>query len=548
MTRRYKLKSNPRSTKNAQGKTKNTLKNKSNLLPFLLFGGIGAAVSVLSGADSSFDTLNYHLFNGWATFRGTEVDYLPTSIWTFFPSHLDFLYYIFWAKIPSVFLAILVGGFQGLLGFVVYKIVVLFEDKGSKLSTRGIFFGILALSTPLIRAQLGNSMHDGTLVVLELYIIYKLLQFRILTKKNFPKSVPVLIGLVAALKPAHIVFVLLATLLTVLIVRVRREIFEILSVSFITFILFSLPWWYKSFKVTGTPFFPYLDIGENELLSGGSILRSYSDWEIRSLWSFIKHLIFPGGSPFLNHEIPFVDFTIPITLLLTLTFYTLKTQNKLKDVEMETSISIGNILFVFGIMIYMLNQIVFTGVRYSLVTYPIAISVLGIWSISKDSTIRNILKFSIPFLVTLNLLLPNSIYLPHRSDPIFSSNVPDYGRTSQSFVKPVRSGFTPSYPISEKDYVLLGQEQISFVAAMWNQESHFMGLQAYILGNEAKHEMRARLATTTARGGSIYIVALTQNLETMKNQLEQVSQKYRIMECKIVNNPFKRDISMCKVI
>lgn len=523
--------------------------SKKNLaLVSFLFFGVGATIAIFSGADSSFDTLNYHLFNGWATFRNIRQDFLPTSIWTFFPSHLDFLYYQMWSIFPSAALSIIVGGLQGLLGFFVYRTVQMFEDNKSKISNKGILFGLLALCSPLIRGQFGNSMHDGSLVVLEFYVIYKCLQSRLHSTSRVPMRIPIILALILAFKPAHIVFVFLAIIVFLLHSTNIKKILASISIFTITYIAFSIPWWYKSFAISGTPIFPYLQIGDKNLLSVGVTLHSYKEWEIHSFSKFMLNLFYPGGSPSVNHEIPFIDFTFPITFLLGLFFCILLLTKRMQNAGGADPIVIGCQLFAFAVLIFIINQFVFTGIRYILIVFPIAVTVLGIWSTCGKYRIQEIVNFSVVALVTLNILLPSPIYLPNRTGPVFTSNVPDYGRTNQTFVKPIRSSFTPIYPISDKDYVLLGQEQVSFVAALWNQDSNFMGLQAYILGNDAKHEMRARLSTTTAKGGSIYIVALTQNLETMKSQLERVSLKYRISECKVVNNPYKRDISMCKVI
>jgi len=116
----------------------------SHLLPFLLLTILGATIATLSGADSSFDTLNYHFFNGWATLRSTHVDYLPTSIWTFFPSQLDFLYHLLWSNFPSVVLSAIIGGMQGFLGFLVYQTIGMFEEKNWPFTERH-FFGTLVL-------------------------------------------------------------------------------------------------------------------------------------------------------------------------------------------------------------------------------------------------------------------------------------------------------------------------------------------------------------------------------------------------------------------
>ena len=334
--------------------------NKNPAYVSFLFFSVGATISLFSGADASFDTLNYHLFNGWATFRNMNQDYLPTSIWTFFPSHLDFLYYQIWSTFPSAVLSIVVGGLQGLLGLFVYRTIQMFEENKSRISNRGILFGLLAVSLPLIRGQLGNSMHDGSIAVLEFYVIYKYLQFRLHPTNRVSTRIPIILALILAFKPAHIVFVLLAFIVFAIQARPTKKILASISIFTITFVSFSVPWWYRSFATSGTPIFPYLQIGDKDILSGGVILRSYKDWEINSLSKFIINLFYPGGSPSINHEIPFIDFTFPVTILLALSLSILLLLKKAQKCGNTDPIGIGFQLFGFAIMVFTINQFIFT--------------------------------------------------------------------------------------------------------------------------------------------------------------------------------------------
>ena len=519
---------------------------QQRLIP-LFFSCLGAILAVVSGADSSFDTLNYHLYNGWATFRNVPGDWLPTSIWTYFPSHLDFLYYLLWSSLPSTALGVVVGGFQGLLGFLVYLTVGLFEDEKSKISTRGLFFGTIALGSPLAIAQFGNSMHDATLAVLEFYIVYRLLQNITTSKKIIFTSIPIVTGIVLALKPAHITFVIIAMLVMLFQTNSIRQTFRTFGIFGATFVLASIPWWYKSFAVTGTPIFPYLQFGNRSYLSNGAVLHSYKEWEIDSFSKFFKHLTFQGGHPSVNHEIPFIDFTIPIALFLAVSIFVISKWDGMKDIGKSTPLRVGYVLLGLSLAIYMLNQFIFTGIRYSIVVFPMTVCVLGIWSTTKKSNLQVLLKLSISLLVTLNLLLPNLIYVPNRDMPLLISSIPDYGRVNQSYFKPIRNGYAPIYPVGKRDTILLGQEQVSFVAPLWDEDAHFVGLQAYILGKDSRKEIESRISSTLKKGDSVYLVALSQNLATMSSQLAQVSINFRIAECKSIENPFRRDISMCRV-
>lgn len=533
-------------------KAKNSERRRFNsfvpsVIPLSLFISIGAIIATLSGADSSFDSLNYHLFNGWATFRNTNSDFLPTSIWTFFPSHLDFLYFTLWSNFPSVIVSIIFGGLQGILGYLVYQTVTMFENQKTTFSLRGVFFGTLAIGTPLFLAQFGNSMHDATLAVIEFYVFYKLLIMKLSNTAGIPKSVPILLGFILALKPAHLTFVLLTIILLVIHIRAIGKILRTLALFVLTFMVLSSPWWYKSFIVTGNPFFPYLQIGKPEILSGGLSFRSYEEWEINNFSDFTKHLFFPGGSPSFNHEIPFTDFTIPITLLIASTLLVLALSRKNIEKSDKDLLMIGSVVYGFAIVLFVSNQIIFTGIRYSLVSFPIIVCALGIWSNLRKHGYRIFVNSFLTLLLVLNFILPDSIFLPNQKAHKSLSHAPDYGRTGQTFTKSITSGYLPGYPIRQGDIVLLGQEQVSFVAPLWNIDASFIGLQAYILGEDAKSEINSRMAASNDKGRSIYLVALTQNLATMNSQVKQIGSTFEIVECQMVANPFNRQISLCRV-
>lgn len=523
------------------------LRKNVQMLPFVIFASLGAAIAFFSGADASFDYLNYHLYNGWATLRGSSSDFLPTSIWTYFPSQLDFIYYQIWSNFPTIVLCIFIGGFQGLIGYLVYEIVQKFESKENQnnLSYKGIFFGVLAISSPLVRAQFGNSMHDLTLSVIEFYIIMKIV---FLDSGNLAKKlrfIAILLGLTLALKPSHLIFVLVVGVFMILKPRFREKIL-LFGMAVISFVVFSFPWIISSFLDTKSLFFPYLASGKSGFLSGSPILHSYEDWKIKNLSDFLLHLIYPGGSSRINHEINFIDVTVPVVITLFVLLLLVKFTNSKfsqKSLPLQAAIKI----FCLGIAIYMINQIIFTGVRYSLVVFPLMITVLALVSFEKELRLQLLTFSSALTIVFANFVLPDSIFLPTRQESISVSSVPDYGRTNHTFFSPQRKSFASPYELDRQDLLILGQEQISFVAPLWNTDANIMGLQAYILGENAKRRMQSTINETIQVGREAYLVTLRQNVSIMKNQLKSVDISLGITECIAVLNPFRRDVVICMV-
>jgi hypothetical protein len=517
------------------------------MLPFLIFAICGAAIAFFSGADASFDYLNYHLYNGWATLRDSSSDFLPTSIWTYFPSQLDFIYYQIWSNFPTIVLCIFFGGFQGLIGYLVYEIVQKFESRENhnNLSYKGIFFGVLAISSPLVRAQFGNSMHDLTLSVIEFYIVKKIV---FLDSGNSVKTLrfaAILLGLTLALKPSHLIFVLVVGVFMILRPRFIEKIL-LFGMAVTSFVVFSFPWIVRSFLDTKSLFFPYLASDKSGFLSGSPILHSYEDWKIKNLNDFLVHLLYPGGSSRINHEINFMDVTVPVVITLFVFILFVKFTNSGFS-QKRIPLQAATTLFCLGIAIYMINQLVFTGVRYSIVIFPLMITALALVSCAKESRVQVLTFLCTLVIIFTNFLLPDSIFLPTRQDSISVSSVPDYGRTNHTFFNPQRKGFISPYELDRQDLLILGQEQISFVAPLWNTDAKIMGLQAYILGENAKRRMQNMINEEIGQGRGAYLVTLRQNTLTMENQLKAVDSSFGISECIPVLNPFRRDVVICMV-
>jgi hypothetical protein len=134
------------------------------------------------------------------------------------------------------------------------------------------------------------------------------------------------------------------------------------------------------------------------VLTVSPFLHSYKEWEINNLKDLFIHLMYPGGNSTVNHEINFLDITVPVVLIVfTALFFgkLLFTQFK----ELEYSLQKASIFFSVGIAIYVINQFVFTGIRYALVAYPLMITALATFSFTR------MLKWRIVVTVSTLLLL-----------------------------------------------------------------------------------------------------------------------------------------------
>jgi hypothetical protein len=504
-------------------------------------------LAIISGADSSFDLLNYHLFNGWRTFDLGGRDYLPTSIWTFFPSALDAIYYLFWKLTTPTTLNFFIGGFQGLIGFSVYRFVRQFENNKSAFSTKSFAVGVLALSSPITRSQFGSSLGDLTLVTLEIFLFTKIATIKVRKKSTMPlMRLAILLGLILALKPAHVCIVVTLGLFSIYHCSIKNKI-KFTSISVSSFIVFSFPWWLKAFISTGSWLFPYVSNTNKEILSSRQAIYSYESWVINSIPDLFRHLLYPGGGPSINSEIPFVDFVMPagviilgISLIMRILKYDLGPESRDKFLA-------GQIALTVGLFSFTLNQIIFTGVRYSLATYSLLWLGLGLIALSGAKKISRSTLFIVFLVFTLNTFRPETIYYPLVSEPKTAASVPDFGRTRGAYLYNPSRDFTPPYLVRPRDTVLFGQEQTSFLGPLWGVNAQFVGLQAFILGKDAKREISTILEAATQNQQKIYLVALSVNLTTEEAQLASVTKNFEIVECLNVENPYQRTLSMCKV-
>jgi hypothetical protein len=519
---------------------------KTELQIAILFFGIGSLIAIASGADSSFDLLNYHLFNGWRTLNLGGNDYLPTSIWTFFPSVLDGIFYLLWKLTSPAVLNFLIGGLQGLIGFFAYRFVKQFEVNYNRFSASSFIVGILTLSSPLTRSQFGSSMGDLTLVIIEIFLFTEIVSTKLRGNSMPACKIAILLGLTLALKPAHVSIIVVLGMLSLFSCKFFDQI-KFAAIAFSSFILFSLPWWIKAFVVTGSPLFPYFLTSQKEILSSPAVLHSYPLWVVHTFSDLLKHTFYPGGGPTINSEVPFLDFAVPLGVIVLLLSFIVHFSNSLNRQIKNRAFFAGQLALSAGILSFVINQMIFTGVRYVLASYSLIWLGLGLIVVSNTRKFSKLVSFFLVLVFCFNTFRPETTYFPVTSAAVTIAPVPDFGRMRGAYLYNPANHFSPPYQFNSEDIVLLGQEQTSFLGPLWGINAQFVGLQAYILGKDASVEINRRLKATIIRGGKIYLVALSVNLATERAQLATISTDYDFNACLEVPNPYERTLSMCRV-
>jgi hypothetical protein len=386
-------------------------------------------------------------------------------------------------------------------------------------------------------------MHDTFLASLEIYVLTLL--FGELDSKKIVLS-GFLLGFILANKPSHIIAVVIIGLVAVYILR--RKCFYLIISFTTTSAIFLLPSLFKSISVTKSAFFPYFnsDFSRTLLSPNIEIFNSYPAWEIHNLKQLLVHLFFPGGSPRINNELAFVDPSISFGLLIVICriFYLVFNNNKKILTEYEKT---GISLISIGVLISITNQLIFTGVRYSMVSYSICTLGIVLVLINKTSYLRKTYTTISIFLIFIVLTGTTNPKVANYSGQSYNK-IPDYGRISSSLNSKI---FSPKFDINlpKNSTILLGQEQISFVAAMFDDSSYkYIGLQAYILGEESRIKVADELISDSKNSRNIYVVFLEYNRGAISQQLSSIVRNYSINNCRSVSNPFNRDISLCSVI
>lgn len=514
-----------------------------NKFALSIFCGVTGVIGVIQGADASFDTLNYHLFNGWIGFNPQVDRFLPTSIWSFFPNGFDAIYSFLWVYLPSVYVTFFFAAFHGLVGLIVFQFMRDMMAATRFNSLLAYTCGFLVIMNPLFRSQLGSSMQDTTLAVLEALAIVHFFRFRYFSARLNYKLVALLLGIVVATKPSHFAAAFVGSLLVLSAIDNYSRLKYVMIIG-VTGVALNLMTFISSFQAVKSPFFPYIDSnGSGEYLSNlPTLTHSYPEWLISSPWDFLKTLFFPGGSFQLNSQIPYLDFTIPFGFFLVLIWVFFRLVN---SHEIKKNLPAWVEIYLVGILILTINLFVFTGNRYAMVS-----NVLVIISIALSFQEMKRLKALYPLFtyLTITLIVMARPLITDSDFQIKALPMPDWGRTEVTF----RNALPTLYPkpeyVSKKAIVILGQEQVSFVGPLWNDKSlHFVGLQAYILGPKSRDEIQSRFNEAIQSKVSVVLVSLTYNLSTMNSQLKTIDKNLELSNCKTLANPFEREISVCSV-
>lgn len=248
---------------------------------FLAFGGF----AVFLGQDTSWDTLNYHVYNPYAFLTDRiDIDLAPAQLQSYFSPVLDLPVYWLTQHLQPWLVGFWVGGFQGLNALMVFLIArQLLSTADTVPFWTPLFLASLGCLNASFVAQLGTAAGDSSsspFVLLALYLAC--LWHETLTKgttslRPWAVWIGLLMGLAVGLKLTNAPFALAIVLvLAVLPIKPADKLRQIslYGLSALASLMLTSGWWfYQVWVKFGNPLFPQFNsIFKSDLASATSII------------------------------------------------------------------------------------------------------------------------------------------------------------------------------------------------------------------------------------------------------------------------------------
>lgn len=248
---------------------------------FLLFG----TFAVFLGQDTSWDTLNYHVYNPYAFLTGRiSLDLAPAQLQSYFSPVIDLPVYWLTRHVQPWLVGFWVGGFQGLNAFLVFLIarVLLSNEHSTPLWTPLLLAALGCLNASFV-AQLGTAVGDSSsspFVLLALYLAC--LWHTALSQRHAPSPlwagwIGLLMGLAVGLKltnaPFGLAMVMVLAVLPTSPADKVRQIFLYGLSALSSFALTSGWWFYQVWIQFGNPLFPQFNsLFKSDLAEATSVI------------------------------------------------------------------------------------------------------------------------------------------------------------------------------------------------------------------------------------------------------------------------------------
>lgn len=248
---------------------------------FLLFGTFAAFL----GQDTSWDTLNYHVYNPYAFLTDRiGLDLAPAQLQSYFSPVIDLPVYWLTQHVRPWLVGFLVGGFQGLNALLVFLIARLLLSSGEDVPLwTPLLLACLGCLNASFVAQLGTAAGDSSsspFVLLALYLtclMHTALTQRHATSELWAVWIGLLMGLAVGLKltnaPFGLAMVLVLAVLPMNSANRVRQIFLYGLAALSSFAISAGWWFYLVWIKFGNPLFPQFNrLFKSDLAAATSVI------------------------------------------------------------------------------------------------------------------------------------------------------------------------------------------------------------------------------------------------------------------------------------
>lgn len=394
-----------------------------NILLILASMLVFAALSVFSGKDVDWDLLNYHYYNGFAAATDAwEHNYFPAQLQSYYVPTLDYISYLLIKYLPPVWVGIVIGSFQGLNFWLVFRIAATVIRARMQWLQWVLWFGcaIVAMHSPTSVIELGNTMGDlivvvpilaGILLLLTLYVPREV-STRDATWLLFAAGL--VFGIALGMKLTIVIFVVAAAVafLVTLNRESLRRILVFMAGTTVTLLLTAGYWFIDMAAKFGSPVFPlYNALFKSPYEVSTDFMDTRFLPQTKIEWLF-QPFYFTFGSSYRIQEIPFQNLTFAAIyvllalLVITLTVRVLTRARATVEPSVSSDLRSAQIrLVIFFVLGYVLWEKLFSIYRYmsSLeLLAPIVALLIIEWIVSIES-IRGFASLSL--LVVLGLTM-----------------------------------------------------------------------------------------------------------------------------------------------
>lgn len=248
---------------------------------FLLYG----AFAVFLGQDTSWDTLNYHVYNPYAFLTNRlNLDLAPAQLQSYFNPVLDLPVYWLTQHVRPWLVSFWLGGFQGLNALLIFLIARLLLSNGEKVPLwTPLGLACLGCLNASFVAQLGTAAGDSSsspFVLLALYLAclwHNALTQRQAKSAHWAVWIGLLMGLAVGLKLTNAPFGwAMVLVLAVLPMKPANKVRQILlyGLAALSSFAVSAGWWFYLVWIKfGNPLFPQFNrLFKSDLAAATSVI------------------------------------------------------------------------------------------------------------------------------------------------------------------------------------------------------------------------------------------------------------------------------------